>query len=170
MKPRTLTIVLGVALAVSVAVNLFAATAAFTVLNAQDRIERRVDAPDRSGGRPSSRELVSALNEDTRGPVREALRAAGLRAHPDFQASREARQQAVIAAAASPYDPARVATLLEQSRAAEERGRVKLEEDALAILATLQPADRAVFAQILNSRSKSRNGKGDRDKTGSADR
>ncbi|MBU1347852.1 MAG: periplasmic heavy metal sensor [Alphaproteobacteria bacterium] len=161
MKTRTLVIVLGVALAVSVAINLFAATAAFTALNAQHRIERRVDGPDHSGRRPGPRELVAALRPEARGPVREALRAAGLRAHPDFKESRQARRDAVAAAAADPYDAARVGALLAQSRAAEERGRAKLEADALAILATLEPADRAAFAQILNSRSKGGGGRGE---------
>jgi uncharacterized membrane protein len=167
MNTRTLAIVLGVALAASVAVNLFAATAAYTVLNSQDRIERRVGQADHAGRRPGPRELVAALNPEAQDRVREALRAAGLRAHSDFQESRETRRQAVAAAAAEPFDAARVDALLDQSRAAEARGREKLETDALAILATLEPADRAAFAQILNARSK---GGGDRrsDRNGSA--
>ncbi|MES2861041.1 MAG: periplasmic heavy metal sensor [Pseudomonadota bacterium] len=161
MNSRTLTIVLGVALVASVAVNLFAATAAWTVMNGEHRIERRAD--DRSDGnhRPNPRQLIAALDADAREPVRDALRAAGLRARPDFQASREARRAAVAAAAAQPYDAVRVATLLEQSREAEERGREKLETDALAILATLEPADRAAFARILDSRGRA-GGRGER--------
>lgn len=155
MTSRTLAIVLGVALAASVAVNLFAATAAWTVLYGEHRIERR-DDDNRDGGdrRASARELVAALDADARAPVRNALRAAGLRARPDFQAAREARRQAVVAAATEPYDAAAVAALLVQSRVAENRGREKVETDALAILATLEPADRAAFAQILNSRGR----------------
>jgi uncharacterized membrane protein len=60
----------------------------------------------------------------------------------------------VVAAAREPYDAAAVAALLAQSRAAEARGREKVETDALAILATLEPTDRAAFAQILNSRGR----------------
>ncbi len=153
MNTRTIAIVLGVALAASVAVNLFAATAAWTVMNGEHRAERRDDR-DGVNHRPSPRELVAALDSDTREPVRAALRAAGLRARPDFQQSRELRRQAVAAAAAEPYDATAVAALLQQSRAAEDRGREKLETDALAILTTLEPADRAEFAQILNSRGR----------------
>lgn len=153
MKPRTLAIVLGIALAASVAVNLFAATAAYTMLNGERRMERRSNDRD-PDQRPSTRELVAALDADAREPVRDALRAAGLRARPDFQAARSLRRQAVDAAAAEPFDPTRVSALLAQSRAAETRGREKLEADALAILATLDPANRAAFAQILHTRGK----------------
>ena len=149
MNTRTLAIVLGVALAASVAVNLFAATATYTALSGQDGIERRIEGPGRDDRRPSPRELVAALDPEVRGRVRQALRDAGLAARPDFQQAREARRQAIAAAAADPYDAALVARLLDQSRAAEIRGRQRLEADTRAILGTLGPADRAAFAQIL---------------------
>lgn len=151
MNARTLAIGLGIALAASVAANLFAATAAYTALNEQDRV-----TPHAAGtrgpqtGRPSSRELVAALQPDSQERVREALRAAGRAAHPDFQQARELREQAIAAAAAEPFDSRRVDALLDQSRAAEVRGRERLEADALAILGTLPPADRASFARILD--------------------
>lgn len=160
MKARTLAIVLGVALAVSVGVNLFAATAAYSVLSRQNHGEHRQSDGD-GQQRPSSRALIGALSADQRQPVRQALRAAAERARPEFQASREAKRQAIVAASADPMDRARVAALLDQSRAAEVRGREMLESDAIAILATLSPADRAVFAQMLNGRG--RGGGRDRD-------
>lgn len=160
MNTRTLAIVLGVALAVSVAVNVFAATAAYTALSGQDRIERRIDKRDREDRRPPTRELVASLSPEVRDRVRQALRDAGLAARPDFQQSREARRQAIAAAAAEPYDAARVEALLDQSRAAEIRGRERMEADALTILGTLDPADRAAFSRILN-RNKARRGGND---------
>ncbi len=42
MKTRTVAIALGAALALSVAVNLFAATAAYSVLNRHNEVERRM--------------------------------------------------------------------------------------------------------------------------------
>lgn len=147
---RTLNIILGAALAVSVAINLFAATAAYTAVTGQNRIERRLDdrrGDDRHG---STRELVAALSPDVRDRVRRALRAAGTAARPDFQQAREFRAQAMTAAAVEPLDVARVDSLLDQSRDAEIRGRERLEAEALTILATLGPADRAVFSHILN--------------------
>jgi uncharacterized membrane protein len=157
MNARTLAIGLGAALAVSVAVNLFAATAAYTALSGQERIERRIEGGRGEDRRPSAQELVATLSPEARDRVRQALREAGMAARPDFQQAREARRQAIAAAAAEPYDGARVKTLLDQSRAAEIRGREKMEADALVILGTLAPADRAAFSQILN-RSKGRGG------------
>lgn len=165
MTTRTLAIILGVALAVSVAVNLFAATAAYTVMKRQHEVERRADDRPDGEDRPSPRELVAALPPEVRETVKQAMRAAGQRARPDFQASREARRQAVLAAAADPYDAARVEALLDQSREAEIAGREKLEADSLAILATLSPADRAAFAAILDAKRRG-NGGGRRDRGG----
>lgn len=150
MNTRTLAIVLGVALAASVAVNLFAATASYTALTARDRGADSGAMHNGGERRLSSRELVAALNPQVQAPVREALRAAGMAAHDDFQQARELRRQAIAAAGADPFDPVRVDALLDQSRAAELRGRETLEADALKILATLEPADRAAFAGILN--------------------
>lgn len=150
MNARTLAIVLGVALAASVAGNLFAATATYSALNARDHVGRSDGGKGRDSGHPSSRELVAALAPDAQGPVREALRAAGHAAHPDFEQARELRRQAIAAVSAEPFDPARVDALLDQSRAAELRGRERLEADALKIMATLTPQDRAAFARILN--------------------
>lgn len=149
MNSRTLAIILGVGLAVSVAVNLFAATAAYTALTGQARVESRMEGRDRDDRRVSPRELVVALSPEARPRVRQALRDAGLAARPDFQQAREARRQAISAAAAEPYDAVLVGRLLDQSRDAEMRGRRRLEADTLAILGTLGPADRAAFARIL---------------------
>lgn len=149
MNSRTLAIILGVGLAVSVAVNLFAATAAYTALTGQERIVGRMDGKGWDDRRASPRELVAALSPGARIRVRQALRDAGLAARPDFQQAREARRQAIAAAAAESYDAALVEQLLKQSRDAESRGRRRLEADTLAILATLDPADRAAFARVL---------------------
>lgn len=162
MNTRTLAIVLGVALAASVAVNLFAATAAYTALTGQQRIESRMDGKDRDDRHASTRELVAALSPDVRVRVRQSLRDAGLAARPDFQQAREARRQAIAAAAAEPYDAALVERLLDQSRDAEIRGRRRLEADTLTIMSTLDPADRAAFAQILSRGRGSPAGHGDK--------
>ena len=165
MNVRTLVIGLGVALAASVAANLFAATAAYTALTRHDRIESGVEGKAGEEHRASPAELVASLDPAVRGRVHQALRDAGLAARPDFQQAREARRQAIAVAAAEPYDAALVRRLLDQSRDAEIRGRQRLEADTLAILGTLDPADRAAFAQILR-RGKSGGGGGHGDKGG----
>lgn len=149
MRARTVAILLGVALAISMAANLFAATAAVTALRGPARVEQ---AREEGARRPSAREMIRGLSPAAREPVREALRAAAQRARPEFQASRAARRQAIAASETEPFDTARVTRLLEESRAAEARGRQSLEADAVAILGTLGPADRAVLAPILNGR------------------
>jgi uncharacterized membrane protein len=52
------------------------------------------------------------------------------------------------------FDPAEVSALLEQSRAAELRGRARLEADAVGVLATLEPDDRAALSEILTRRGR----------------
>ncbi len=154
MNPRLLAIILGIALAISVGINLFAATAAVTALSGQRDIERELQTRRDGERRPSARELLATLEPETRREVRRALREAGLRARPDFQAARQARAEAVEAARAEPFDRARVDALLATSRQAELRGRERLETDALAVLATLDPEDRQVVAAILAGRSR----------------
>lgn len=154
MSSRTLAIILGVALAVSVGVNLFAATAAITALSGQQRIERDIRDRPAAGRRPSTREVIAALSPEARAPVRRALREAGVRAKGDFQQARALRREAVEAAASDPMDPQRVASLLARSREAEARARASLEADALTILQTLEPSDRRVMAQVLTSRGR----------------
>ncbi len=163
MTTRTLVIALGVALAASVAANLFAATAAYTAFVGQERVERRAESRDHGDRHKTPRELVLALQPDAQDRVRQALRQAGMAARPDFQQARELRRQAMAAAAAEAYDPARVEVLLDQSRAAELRGRQRLEADALIILGTLTPSDRAAFSRILDNRGKGGGGRRDRD-------
>lgn len=160
LTTRTTAILLGGALAISVAANLFAATAVYTTWKGQDRIEQRRGDQGRDERRRSSRELVAALSPDAQVRVRQSLHDAGMAARPDFQQARELRRQAVEAAAMDPFDRAGVDGLLEQSLAAEVRGRKRLEAATLPILASLEPADRATFAPILN---RGKSGGGGRD-------
>lgn len=154
VNARTLAIVLGGALAVSVAANLFAATAAYTVLTGQGSLERQENGREGGPRGSSAREMLAELDPETRRSIRQALQDARQRARPDFQQARQARRDAVAAVAIQPYDPVRVAALLDQSRLAEARGRRKIEVDVLAILGTLEPEERAVFAQVLNARDR----------------
>ncbi|KPF74877.1 hypothetical protein IP78_13940 [Brevundimonas sp. AAP58] len=154
MSSRLLAIVLGIALAVSVGINLFAATAAVTALSGQRQIERALDQRRTDQFRPSTRELLDSLDPEVRRTVRRGLRDAGLAARPDFQAARQARAEAVEAAQVEPFDRSRVEALLTQSREAEARGRARLEGDALALMETLEPEDRRIIAAILAGRAR----------------
>lgn len=152
MSSRTLKI----ALAASVALNLFAVAAGATVLIGRARVEERIEAQHRvPRERSPAMTVVSRLSPDVRTRVKGALKASALAARPDFDEARSKRREAVALAAADPLDPVRVRALLEESRAAEIRGRARLEADAVQLLGTLEPADRAALSEILNRRGRS---------------
>ena len=144
MSPRTLKI----ALAVSVALNLFAIGLAAGGVIVGARL-----ADDRRAPRHQAfSETVAAMSPETREAVRTGMRRVALSARPDFREAREARREAIAAARAEPFDAARVEALLARSRTAEARGRARLEAGTIEILQTLSPADRAAFAPTILSR------------------
>ena len=148
---------LKIALAISVALNVFAAVAGVTAWIGAQRAETQIADQRRPDRGPPILQVVEQLDPAKRDQVREALRASALAARPDFDAARTARRQAMEAAGAEPFDQARVQGLLEQSRLAEMRGRARLESGSLAIFNGLSPADRKALAPILI-----RHGKGER--------
>lgn len=145
MSPKGLKI----ALAMSVALNLFAAAALVTVTVGRDRVEQRVEAQRKPGREGSFKAMLSGLDADVRDQVRARLRESALAARPDFDAARAARRQAIDLAGQPTFDPAAVKTLLEQSRAAELRGRARLEDNAVAVLSDLEADDRKALSVIL---------------------
>ena len=86
--------------------------------------------------------------------VRDALRASALEARPDFEEARLKRRQAVEMGRSTTFDAARAEALLAESRTAELRGRARLEADAVALLATLEPDDRRALSEILTRRGR----------------
>lgn len=152
MSSRTLKI----ALAASVALNLFAVAAGATVLIGRAKVEERIEAQQRAPrDRAPAMALVSRLDPEVRARVKATLKASALAARPDFDEARRKRREAVALAASDSLDPVRVRALLEESRTAEIRGRARLEADAVQLLGTLEPADRAVLSEILNRRGRS---------------
>ena len=150
MNARTLKI----ALAASVALNLFALAAGATLLVGRADVERRIDAQHRAPRDRPFMAVVESLDPAVRDRVRDALRASARAARPDFEETRLKRRQATALARSPEFDSARVSALLEESRAAELRGRARLEADAVAVLATLEPADRAALSEILTRRGR----------------
>lgn len=144
-----------VALGVSVALNLFGAAALVTTLVTKDRVERQVEAEHRPGRERPAMALVRQLSPEVRDRVKTALRASALAARPDFEEARAKRREAVELARAEAYESDRVSILLDQSRAAELRGRQRLEADAVALLGSLTPADRAALSQLLTRKGRS---------------
>jgi len=150
MSPR----VLKIALAASVALNLFAAAAVTTLFVTRAQVEERVEAQHRPARAGSPMRLVDQLDPSVHEPVRNALRASALAARPDFEEARLKRRQAIEMGRSATFDAARAAALLEDSRTAEMRGRALLEADAVALLATLEPDDRRALSEILTRRGR----------------
>lgn len=147
---------LKIALAVSVALNLFAVAGGVTYVVNRDRIERRIEDQRRPGREGPLAEVLADLDPAVRQRVRTALRESALAARPDFEAARAARREAIDIAGQPTLDAARVESLLEQSRAAEMRGRTRLENGAVAVLATLTPGERKALAPILQRKGNAR--------------
>ncbi len=147
---------LKIALAVSVALNLFAVAGGITYVVNRDRIERRIEDQRRPGREGPLAEVLADLDPAVRQRVRTALRDSALAARPDFEAARAARREAIDIAGQPTLDAARVESLLEQSRAAEMRGRTRLESGAVAVLATLTPEEREALAPILQRKGAAR--------------
>jgi len=148
---------LKILLAASVALNLFAAAAAATLLVTRDRVENHAEAQRRPRSAPLA-DVLADMDPEVGGRVRSALRASALAARPDFDEARRARREAVGLTNSADFDPAEVGALLERSRQAEIRGRARLEADAVALLDTLELADRKAVSRILTRRG-SRNGR-----------
>lgn len=147
---------LAILLAVSVAVNLFAVAAGVTVLVGQAKVERQLDQAQRPGRDRSMREILTTVDPEVRGRVRDAMRASARAAKPDFEESRQARREAIALTQGDSFDPAAVTALLERSRIAETRGRARLETEAVAILQTLEPDDRKALSVLLNRHRRNR--------------
>ena len=146
---------LRIALGVSVALNLFALVTGAPVLVAQNRVVDGIAAERRPNrDRPPMLAVVEGLDPEVRERVRETLRASALAARPDFEEARRKRREAVALGQSDAFDPARARRLLDESRAAELRGRARLESDAVGLLETLEPRDRAALAQILTRRGR----------------
>jgi len=146
---------LKIALAASVALNLFAVAAGATLWVGRAKVEDRIDAAQRAPHERSPMQVVvSRLDPQVRQRVRQTLKASALLAKPDFEEARQKRRAAVDLAGSPNFDPARARALLEESRAAEIRGRARLEADAVELLGTLDPADRQALSELLTRRGR----------------
>ena len=143
---------LKIALAVSVALNLFAVAAGVTVFVTRAEVEKQVDAQQRPTPIGSPMRLIDRLDPAVRERVRDTMRASALAARPDFEEARLKRRQVIDMGRSGTFDTVRAAALLEESRNAEWRGRARLEADAVVLLGTLAPDDRRVLSEILTRR------------------
>lgn len=153
MTPR----LLGILLAISLALNAFAVAGGVAAWMQWKEIETRVSERLPRRGGPFGPALAQ-LEPQTRERVLSSMRGAALEARPDFEAARAARREAVALAEAETFDPEAVAGLLARSREAELRGRARLEAAALDLFQTLTPEERAALSPMLSRRMKSLGG------------
>ncbi len=150
MSPK----VLRIALAGSVALNLFVLVGGASLWVGLSRENQRIEAQHRPTRTGSPMRLINQLDPTVRERARHTMRASALAARPDFEESRLKRRQAIEMGRSATFDSARVLALLEESREAEIRGRARLEADAVALLATLEPDDRRALSEILARRGR----------------
>ena len=162
MNPLRSPRALKVALAVSVALNLFAVAGGVTVWVTKAKTEDKIQASQVPGREASFHDIVRDMDPAVQEQVRVAFRASAMAAKPDFEVARNARRQAIELSKAGRFDPVAVGALLDRSRAAEIRGRTRLERDTIALLATLEPKDRQALSVIFSRRGKSGGGDGGR--------
>lgn len=141
---------LKIALAVSVALNVFAVAAGAAVWVAREKVEQRVAEAHKPGRGEPVWDVVERMDPAVRDEVKRRLRASAMQARPDFDEARAARREAIALTEAETFDPVAVAALLERSRASETQGRSRLETGAVETLSRLDPADRKALAPILS--------------------
>ena len=139
-----------VALAVSLAVNLFLAGAGVGVIVIGARlVGERQDL--RRGGGEGQRMAAAfqALPPDRRQALRDIMRSQALDSAEDLRAARQARQDAIRLMTVEPYDANAVAAALTKARDADGRARARVDATLAARLAGLSPQERAVFSRLL---------------------
>ncbi|WP_303717640.1 periplasmic heavy metal sensor [Brevundimonas naejangsanensis] len=141
---------LKIALAASVALNIFAVVGGGTAWVLSRKAENQAIEGRRPGRSEPVWAVVEALPPAVRDQVRSELRANALEARPDFEDSRAARREAIAMTASDRFDAVTVAALLERSRASEMRGRARLEAGAVETLGRLSPENRKALAPILS--------------------
>lgn len=151
MNPRTLKI----ALAASVALNLFAVAGGGAAWWMWSRVEAKVADQQRPPRTQTMKEIVGAMEPQVSERVLRSLRASAMAARPDFEASRTARREAIEAASAPTLDAAAVIVLLDRARESEMRGRERLEHEAVALFETLDVKDRQALAVIFKRHGRS---------------
>lgn len=143
---------LKILLAASVAFNIFAVASGAALWVSNQKVKREIGELSKAGQRKPLSDLVGTIGEPEASRIMETLRSKAMEAKPDFEQARAARREAIRLAEGESFRPVEVAALLEQSRAAELRGRGRLEATAVDVLASLSTEDRRKLAPILSRR------------------
>lgn len=109
---------------------------------------------DYAGERPPTPLAIAArsLAPAVRERLKAHMRGEALKVRPDFDAARQARNQAAQLAAAPVFDRNAVTERLAEARQDETRARLALEAALLDFMQTASPEDRARLAPALKGR------------------
>ena len=139
-----------VALAASLALNLFIVGAVAGAAGMQARLSKKVPESSTRGNTSALMRAAEVLPEGKREQYHARLKAEGERAQADFRAARAARVKASALIAAPNYDQARIEALLAEARAHDVSARTRFESAVIEFAGTLTPAERKVLGERLS--------------------
>lgn len=139
-----------VALAASLALNLFIVGAVAGAAGMQARLSKKVPESSTRGNTSALMRAAEVLPEGKREQYHARLKAEGEKAQADFRAARAARVKASALIAAPTYDQARIEALLAQARTHDVSARTRFETAVIEFAATLTPAERKVLGERLS--------------------
>jgi uncharacterized membrane protein len=102
--------------------------------------------------------IARELDPSVRAQLKANMRSVALSAAPDFQEAHAARRAAGDLASAPTFDAAAVEAQLAKARAAEDRGRARLEQGFVEFLKAQPQPTRATLAKVLAGRGSFRMG------------
>lgn len=139
-----------VALAASLALNLFIVGAVAGAAGMQARLSKKVPETSTRGNASALMRAAEVLPEGKREQYHARLKAEGEKAQADFRAARAARVKASALIAAPNYDQSRIEALLAEARTHDVAARTRFESAVIEFAATLTPAERKVLGERLS--------------------
>lgn len=139
-----------IALAASLALNLFVIGAVAGAAGMQARLHTKAPATSTRGSTSALMRAAEVLPETKRDLYIARLKTEGENAQADFKAARAARIRASELIAAPTYDQPRIAALLAEARTHDVRARTRFETAVIAFAATLTPQERKTLGERLS--------------------
>jgi uncharacterized membrane protein len=141
---------LKIALAASLALNLFVIGAVAGAAGMQARLSKKAPETSTRGNTSALMRAAEVLPEAKREQYIARLKTEGENAQADFKAARAARVKASALIAASDYDLPRISALLAEARTHDVRARTRFEDAVIRFAATLTPEERKVLGERLS--------------------
>jgi uncharacterized membrane protein len=139
-----------IALAVSLALNLFVIGAVVGSAGMQARLTKKAPETSTRGNTSALIRAAEVLPEDKRAQYHARLKAEGESAQADFKAARAARVRASALIAAPDYDQPRISALLAEARTHDVRARARFETAVIEFAAGLTPEERKALGERLS--------------------